>query len=118
MAKCYKIVNRGVEQGVIKFQGTCRMGAYLNMFHVVLKLVRNRMKSHDSFQGVNAKNLGSGNGCYGIGEASFEIFYHVISQRGSQQRVTSDVSGCLTTRLQFMYRTFILRPTDFELLAY
>ena len=48
------------------------------------------------------------NGCYGNGEASFEIFYHVISQQGSQQRVTSDVSECLTTRLQFMYRTFFL----------
>ena len=59
MAKCYKIVNRGAEQGVIKFQGKFRMGEYLNMFHVVLKLVRNRMKSHDSFQGVNVRNLGS-----------------------------------------------------------
>ena len=51
---------------------------------------------------------GLGNGCYGNGEASSEILYHVIFQRGSQQRVTSDVSGCLTTRLQFMYRTFFL----------
>ena len=25
---------------------------------------------------------GLGNGCYGSGEASFEILYHVISQRG------------------------------------
>ena len=61
---------------------------------------------------------GLGNGCYGNGEVSFEILYHVISQRGSQQRVTSDVSGCLTTRLQFMYRTFFLRPINSELLAY
>ena len=47
-----------------------------------------------------------GNSCNGNDEPSFEILYHVISQRGSQQRVTSDVNGCLTTRLQFMYRTF------------
>ena len=61
---------------------------------------------------------GYGNGYNGNVEASFEILYHVISQRGSQQRVTSDVSGCLTTRLQFMYRTFFLLPIDSELLAY
>ena len=35
---------------------------------------------------------GLGNGCYGNAEASFEILYHVISQWGSQHRVTSDVS--------------------------
>ena len=44
------------------------------------------------------ENWGLGNGCYGNGEISFEILYHVISQRGSQQRVTSYVSGFLATR--------------------
>ena len=35
MTKYYKIVNRGAEQAVTKFQGKFCMGAYLNMFHAV-----------------------------------------------------------------------------------
>ena len=43
MPKYHKIVNRGADQGVIKFHGKFRMGAYLNMFHAVTCQKQNEM---------------------------------------------------------------------------